>query len=128
MTPRPSRQCYIPVGFRLHCNSPPSLRKEQDKEGNVQHSSCSTTTITDVRATNVDVSSLRVRGRDMHKINPLIDSKTSPAVTTDADTATKPCNTNTGKRIQLDGVYFPSLAMLLPRWESSIRRRRCRPK
>ena len=64
-----------------------------------------------------------VRGRDLPKIISLIDSKTSSVVTTNVDTVAKPYNMNTGKRIQLDGVYFPLLAMLLLRWESSIQRK-----
>eukprot|EP00804_Cyclotella_cryptica_P010687 CCRYP_005495-RA/>CCRYP_005495-RA protein AED:0.02 eAED:0.02 QI:97/1/1/1/1/0.66/3/318/899 len=107
VTPRPSDQYMLPVGFNLE-------RVDCDDNANVDQ------LLVDAN----DMPSLRVRGRDIAKIDPALFGESprrmsvmSPLPSQTSDT---PCKTKVMGSLRINAVFFPLLSTLLPRWLGQI--------
>lgn len=108
VTPRPSDQTMLPVGFNL----------ERD-EG-----------INNTAVDPCEMQSLRLRGRDIPKVDPYLLGETprrmtqlqnihSPPIDEQSDLHT-PRDGSMQDRLRINAVFFPLLATLLPRWLGRI--------
>ena len=107
VTPRPGDQSMLPVGFNL----------EKTKATNEINDSLGDELVVDANG----MHSLRVRGRDISKIDPALlgesprrMSATSPGPTV----ITK--ESNTVDSLRINAVFFPLMSTLLPRWLGQI--------
>jgi hypothetical protein len=100
VTPKPSRQGFLPTGLAL-------LQQQQQVVVDLNaNADCQTTTTTNgsLELLQEELSNLRFRGRDAHRIEPYY------------------YNAKKGDRplLHLSHVFFPLLATLLPKWQSEI--------
>jgi hypothetical protein len=110
VTPRPSDQYMLPVGFNLERGV------EEDSSSNTSIDPC-------------EMQSLRLRGRDIAKVDRNLLGETPRRYT--AIPSNHPLNEQTSMQtpatnrsyqeaLQINAVFFPLLATLLPRWLGKI--------
>ncbi|KAL7485655.1 hypothetical protein ACHAW6_011248 [Cyclotella cf. meneghiniana] len=107
VTPRPSDQYMLPVGFNLE-------RVDSIDNSNVDQ------LLIDAN----DMPSLRVRGRDIARIDPALfgDSPRRMSVVSPLPSqwSDAPCKTKVMDTLRINAVFFPLLSTLLPRWLGQI--------
>ena len=110
VTPRPSRQTMLPVGFNL------VQLASDDKTGKLN-------------LNDNDLQSLRIRGKDIVKMEPLINagyiSSTKSQMLNSKTTGEQEEKTDKNKiqmssPLHLEAMYFPLLSSLLRRWHAQI--------
>ena len=104
VTPRPSDQFELPVGFDLRRTE--GAGNTTIKPGEMQH--------------------LRLRGRDVQRVNPSLLGK-RPTLQTmhsapinEADVLQSSVGGSVQDKLQIKAVFFPLLSILLPRWLGQI--------
>lgn len=107
VTPRPSDQYMLPVGFNLE-------RVEEGNTANTNESNCD-----ELSVDSSEMPSLRLRGRDLSKVDPAFLGET-PRKMNVAPISSQLYSTPTGETIpdslRINAVFFPLLSTLLPRW------------
>jgi hypothetical protein len=106
VTPRPGDESMLPVGFNLEKTSKPAQDEAEEDE-----------LVVDVNA----MPSLRIRGRDISKINPILlgDSPRRASVMSPGPTATH-SEAKVMESLRINAVFFPLMSTLLPRWLGQI--------
>lgn len=106
VTPRPGDQSMLPVGFNLEKSASVTDNIEAEDELAVSAN---------------DMPSLRVRGRDISKIDPALlgDSPRRVSVMSPGPTVTHSESSATEK-LRINAVFFPLMSTLLPRWLGQI--------
>ena len=122
VTPRPSRQSMLPVGINLSqlalfLNHDISKRENHNGIDEGQHSN---------EKTNLDIStddlhSLRLRGKDVSKLETYLNSQNTESSTptsssTNCDDQVDEITTD----LHLEAVFFPLISSLLRRWSKQI--------
>jgi len=106
-TPRPSEQYMLPVGFNLeqYCSEEGKTVEE----------------VTDslIIDQNEDLQSIRLRGRDISRVDPSMLGET-PRRTKQMNTMLTPSRNPIENELQIGAVFFPLLSILLPRWLGQI--------
>ena len=119
LTPRfslvtPKRQVLLPVGFNL------SQLVEENKE------KIGTNEETNLDLSSEDMNSLRVRGKDLAKIEGFTGSTNVPFISTpkrkngESDNVSSEESNDTSKPLYMDAIFFPLLSSLLRRWNAQI--------
>jgi hypothetical protein len=105
-TPRPGDESMLPVGFNLEKTSMPTRDEAEEDELLVSVN---------------DMPSLRVRGRDISKINPVLlgDSPRRVSVMSPGPTVTH-SEAKVMESLRINAVFFPLMSTLLPRWLGQI--------
>ena len=102
ITPRPGDQFMLPVGFNLektNYDGPPD----------------------ELLVDSQDMPSLRVRGRDISKIDPiLLDSPRRIDPSSSGPNQPPSLDKSTVERLRINAVFFPLLSTLVPRWLGQI--------
>lgn len=107
VTPRPSDQYMLPVGFNLeHCCG----------EGKTAEELSDSSLIIDQ---NEDLPSIRLRGRDISRVDPSMLGET-PRRTQQTNSFLTPSRNHIENDLQIGAVFFPLLSILLPRWLGQI--------
>lgn len=108
VTPRPSDQYMLPVGFNLEHNS--GERNEADKvPGSL------------ILNKDEDLPSLRLRGRDISRVDPSMLGETPRRITSmPLNSYLTPSRKPIEDDLQIGAVFFPLLSTLLPRWLGQI--------
>jgi hypothetical protein len=109
VTPRPGDQSMLPVGFNLEKSSMSAQSDDDDSQ-------------VDGLSVNInDMPSLRVRGRDVSKIDPtLLGESPRRVCAMSAGPTVTQSETNVMESLRINAVFFPLLSTLLPRWLGQI--------
>ncbi|KAL7499111.1 hypothetical protein ACHAWT_006816 [Skeletonema menzelii] len=111
VTPRPSDQYMLPVGFNLeHCHG-------ESKEAEEVPDSL-------ILDKNEDLPSIRLRGRDISRVDPSMLGETPRRTTSipsqQLTSFLTPSRNPIENDLQIGAVFFPLLSTLLPRWLGQI--------
>ena len=111
VTPRPSDQYLLPVGFNLEHSGQDEAAEGSD-ELKIDH--------------NTDLPSLRLRGRDISRVDPSLLGETprrtfSSASSQPLASFLTPSRNPNESNLRMSAVFFPLLSTLLPRWLGQIK-------
>lgn len=111
VTPRPSDQYMLPVGFNLeNCSGEGNAAEEVNDSLNIDQ--------------NKDLPSIRLRGRDISRVDPSMlgetPRRTSVGPSQQLNSFLTPSRNPIENDLQIGAVFFPLLSTLLPRWLGQI--------
>ncbi len=101
VTPKPSKQAMLPVGFNLS-----QLQKEANIDRKV------------LQLSEDDIASLRIRGRDMQKMEGVVAAGCWQSLSQNLNSTQFPKKST--ELLHLDGIFFPLLSNLLRQWHKQI--------